>query len=65
LLRTSNRFAIAGMFFLAAAITCVVYFLTDHLYTGAAPLITAGTAGMFTWLWFGLPIYRHMKDPNS
>jgi hypothetical protein len=61
----SNRLAIGGIFFLAVAITCVVYFLTDHLYTGLAPWITGGAAGLFAWLWFGLPIMRHLKDPDS
>jgi uncharacterized membrane protein len=65
LLRTSNRLAITGIFFLAVAMTCVVYFLTDHLYTGLAPWVTAGTAGLFTWLWFGLPLLRHLRDPDS
>ncbi|MEA2434376.1 MAG: hypothetical protein QOG54_1833 [Actinomycetota bacterium] len=61
----SNRLAIAGIFFLAIAMTCVVYFLTDHLYTGLAPWVTAGVAGLFTWFWFGLPIMRHIQDSDN
>jgi amino acid transporter len=63
LLITSNVFAIVGMFFLAVATTLVVFLITDLLFSGGLPAIFTGLfAGLFAFLWYGLPLFRHFKD---
>jgi hypothetical protein len=62
MLRTSNRLAIAGTMFLAAAIVGVVYLVTDLLFGLVATLVATLTAGvMFAWLWYGLPLVRRLR----
>ena len=62
MLRMSNKLVIAGMIFLASALGCVVFFITDFLYSDLTALTTALAAGLFVWFWFGLPLYRHFKE---
>jgi hypothetical protein len=62
MLETSNRLAIAGTVFLAIAMTCVVFVITDILYgSPIVGLVTAGTALLFAWLWYGLPLLRRAR----
>ena len=57
LLQTSNVLALIGMVFLALAVTCTVYVITAVLFgTTAAVWTTAINAGVFSFLWFGLPL---------
>lgn len=66
LLKISNRYAILGTAFLALAMTGVVFFITDFIYDSRLALFaTAWAAGMFTFLWFGIPLLRHAKDKSS
>ncbi|MGI8706912.1 MAG: DUF6328 family protein [Actinomycetota bacterium] len=59
LLQISNVLAIAGTAFLATAIVCVTWVITDVIYGGGlTPLVTGITAGVFALLWFVLPLYR-------
>ena len=66
MLRTSNVLAIVGTVFLALSISCTVFVIThllfDNVVTG---LVTAGNAGLFLWLWYGLPVWRHLKDDRG
>jgi amino acid transporter len=62
MLKLSNRFAIVGTVFLALAMTCVVYFITSFLYSGWATWTTAWAAGMFILLWYGIPLWRELKE---
>jgi predicted membrane channel-forming protein YqfA (hemolysin III family) len=63
MLRTSNRLAIAGTAFLAAAIVGVVYLVTDLLFGLTASLLATIAAGvMFAWFWYGLPLVRRLRD---
>ena len=62
LLLASNRYAIVGLVFLALAVSCVVFFITDFLYPGYTGLATGAIAGLFAWIWFGLPIIRSLQD---
>ena len=62
MLVVSNRLAIAGSVFLALAMSCVVFFITDFLYSGITVLATALAALLFAWLWFGLPLLRAARD---
>jgi hypothetical protein len=63
LLRVGNRFALAGTAFLAVAIACSVFIVTDLLYKGVAPFVAAGTAVILGTIWFGLGLVRH--DDND
>jgi Family of unknown function (DUF6328) len=62
MLITSNRLTIAGTFFLALAMSLVVFFITDFLYGTVSAWVTALAAAFFAWLWFGLPILRSLRD---
>ena len=63
LLVTSNRLAIAGTVFLAVGMTAVVFLITDLLFGGAlVAIVTAVTAGLFAWFWYGLPLSRRLTS---
>ena len=66
MLRTANRLSIAGMAFLAAALTGAVYLLTDLIFASAAVvyLVTAAAAALVLWFWYGLALTRRAQDPN-
>jgi hypothetical protein len=63
LLVVSNRLTIAGLFFLAVSVTCVVFVISDFLYglTAACPA-TAVIAIAFAVLWYALPLRRELKE---
>ena len=59
LLQISNIFAIVGMVFLAIGMTSVVFLVTDIIFRGAVTaVVTSVTAGLFTVVWFVLPLAR-------
>jgi hypothetical protein len=59
LLQISNVFAIVGMVFLAIGMTSVVFLVTDLIFKGpVTAVVTALTAGLFTLVWFVLPLVR-------
>jgi glucose-6-phosphate-specific signal transduction histidine kinase len=59
----SNALTIAGLFFLAVAITCAVYVITDFLFHRTwAALFTALVGAAFLVLWYGLPLGAAMRD---
>lgn len=62
MLITSNRLTIAGTACLALAISCVVYFITDFLYSNLSAVVTAAIALILAWLWYGLPLSRAAVD---
>ena len=58
----ANRLSIAGLAFLAAAMTGVVLLITDLLYGSTATTIaTAATALAFAILWYVVPIVRRVR----
>jgi hypothetical protein len=62
MLQLSNRLAIAGTVFLAAAIIAVVYLVTDLIFgLGATLVATLLAAVLFGWLWYGLPLVRRLR----
>ena len=66
MLETSNRLAIAGTFFLAVAMTAVVFLITDLIFGNATTAIaTAAIALLFAWFWYGLPIMRRLRGNNG
>jgi Family of unknown function (DUF6328) len=59
----SNALTIAGLFFLAVAITCVVFVITDFLFHVVwAAAFTAFVAAMFLVFWYGLPLGVAIRD---
>lgn len=66
MLKLSNRYAIVGTVFLALAMTGVVFVITDFIYDTALTIFaTSWAAGMFTFLWFGIPLIRELRDNKS
>ena len=65
MLQISNRLAIAGTVFLAAAIIAVVYLVTDLIFGLASTLVaTLLATALFGWLWYGLPLVRRLRRPS-
>jgi amino acid transporter len=63
ILMVSNRLAIAGTIFLAAAVTAVVYLISDVLYDGALPLIVPIVVGvLILGVWYALPLRRQSSN---
>jgi hypothetical protein len=58
----ANRMAIAGLGFLALAMTGVVLLVTDFLFATVVTVVcTAFAALMFATLWYALPIQRRLS----
>jgi hypothetical protein len=58
----SNRFAIAGLVFLALAMTGAIMLITDVLFSTWATVVTTALAvTVFAVLWFGLPLWRRLS----
>ena len=58
----ANRLAIAGLGFLALAMTGVVLLVTDFLFATVVTVIcTAFAALMFATFWYGLPMLRRLS----
>jgi len=63
MLESSNRLAIVGTAFLALGMTATVFLITDVLFAStAAAVVTAATALIFAWFWYGLPLMRRLRD---
>ena len=63
MLKISNALALAGLFFLASAVVCSMFVITDVVIGGSwTPLVTAFFAGLFALLWYALPLYRKTKS---
>jgi hypothetical protein len=62
----ANKLAIAGLGFLALAMTGAIMLITDVLYGPVATAITAGTAlSIFILFWYALPLRRRFKSTKS
>ncbi len=58
----ANRFTIAGLGFLALAMTGAIMLITDVLFGGIATVITSvAAAAMFAVLWYFLPLQRRLS----
>jgi hypothetical protein len=63
MLYTANRLSIAGLVFLAVAMTSAVYLITDLVFRAPLTLlVTALTGAAFAWFWYGLPLRRKVQD---
>jgi Family of unknown function (DUF6328) len=59
----SNRLAILGTFFLAAAMTCTVFLITDVLFGGWQAAVATILAGaLFLALWYALPLVAKTQE---
>jgi Family of unknown function (DUF6328) len=62
LLEIANRLTIAGLSFLALAMTGVVFLITELLFGLASAVpITALAAVSFSWFWYVLPLLRTLR----
>lgn len=62
----ANRFAIAGLSFLALAMTGAIVLITDLLFGGVATVVTGiATASTFITLWYVLPLRRRLSLVRS
>jgi predicted membrane channel-forming protein YqfA (hemolysin III family) len=65
LVRTSSHLTIAGTAFLAASLSGAVYLVSDLLFhTAATALAAAATAGLLLWFWYGLPLWRRIREKS-
>jgi len=63
LVRFSNRLAVAGLFFLACTVCCVLYIISDFVFGGAITLVsTLGSVMLFSVLWFVIPLLRRARS---
>jgi NhaP-type Na+/H+ or K+/H+ antiporter len=63
LLRSANRFAIAGIVSLAVALSCAALLVLDVVYQGALVWVaTPVLIGLLVWCWFVLPLSRKSAE---
>jgi O-antigen/teichoic acid export membrane protein len=63
LLIVANRQAIAGAALLALAMSGATFLVTDVLFDlTSAAIVTGIVAALFTWLWFGWPLWREARE---
>lgn len=63
LLQTANRLALAGLACLGLAMTAAVFLVTDFIFSlPAATLVSVVVGGAFLWLWWGLPLWRKLRE---
>lgn len=66
LLQTSNKLAIAGMAFLAAAMTCVTFVISDVLYGGGVSIpVTILLGILFAFFWYLMPLRRKRRPATK
>jgi hypothetical protein len=66
LLRSSNRFAIAGIGFLGIAVTATVFLVTDVLFGHLVTSVVTALLGLaLVWCWYGLPLVRMLRDGRN
>jgi hypothetical protein len=66
LVETSNRLAIAGLSFLALAMTLALLLITDYLFSPAAAAIVAAIAALtFVSLWYLAPLRRRLARARA
>ena len=62
LIRLANRFTIAGLGFLAVAMTGAIVLVTDVLFGGVTTVVTGvAAASCFAVLWYLLPLRRRLS----
>ncbi|HYV16708.1 MAG TPA: DUF6328 family protein [Conexibacter sp.] len=62
MIRTATHLALAGLAFLALAMSGAVLLVTDFVFgTLTSVLCTAAVFTSFAWLWFGLALARRLR----
>ena len=62
LMQMSNRLALAGTFFIAVAMVCTIFLITDVIFGGwQATAATGLSAVVFGGLWYGIAFYRELR----
>lgn len=62
IIRFAERSALAGLMFLALSMSGAVLLVTSYLFSDVATVVvTAVTAALFGWLWFGLAWLRRLS----
>ena len=66
MLQTSNRFAIAGIAFLALSVTLAVVLTADMMFgLATAVIIGLGAFAFLVWVWFAIPLTRRIQDEDD
>jgi membrane-associated HD superfamily phosphohydrolase len=66
LIHLGNRFTIAGLSFLALAMTGAIVLITDVLFGGVTTIVTGiAAASVFGVLWYVLPLRRRLSLAKS
>jgi cobalamin synthase len=65
-IESANKLLIAGLCFLGLAILSAVLLITDVLYDGPRVVLYVGAvSALLVVLWFGRPVYRHLRGLSS
>ncbi len=63
IIKVANRFVIAGVAFLAAAMTLALILVCDYVFDGKTATVVAVVAGAaFAWFWFIAPLLRRNRE---
>ena len=66
MLRTSNRFAIVGIAFLALSVVLAVVLTADLMFGLATAVIVGLCVLLFlVWVWFAIPLTRRLRDEDD
>ena len=66
MLRTSNRFAIVGIAFLALSVTLAVVLTADLMFgLATAVIVGLGAFAFLVWVWFAIPLTRRLRDEDD
>jgi len=66
LIHVANNFLIAGLVFLALAMTSAFLLVSDFLFQDATTVaITTPLVAAFAWFWFGYPLMRRFRGERS
>jgi hypothetical protein len=66
IIAVSNRFVIAGVAFLAAAMTLALLLVCDYVFGGTTAVIVPLVVGpSFAWFWFAAPLLRRRRDDSE
>jgi amino acid transporter len=66
MLRTSNRFAIVGIAFLALSVVLAMVLTADLMFGLATAVILGLCVLLFlVWVWFAIPLTRRLRDEDD
>lgn len=63
MIRNANAFALAGLAFLAVALTAATFFITDFVFSRPASIAVTAVAGALVFaVWYAIPLSRYLRD---